>query len=78
MQGLKTRAVRDGDSYIINGSKIFITNGYLAGLIAVVVKTTPGEGAKGTSIFMVETDKSARISRWANSRQDGHEVAGHR
>jgi acyl-CoA dehydrogenase len=56
LQGLKTRAVRDGDSYIINGSKIFITNGFLAGLIAVVVKTTPGEGAKGTSIFMVETN----------------------
>jgi acyl-CoA dehydrogenase len=56
LQGLKTRAVRNGDSYIINGSKIFITNGFLAGLIALVVKTTPGEGAKGTSIFMVETE----------------------
>jgi acyl-CoA dehydrogenase len=55
LQGLKTRAVRDGDAYVINGSKIFITNGYLAGLIALVVKTTPGEGAKGTSIIMVET-----------------------
>ncbi|HTB29063.1 MAG TPA: acyl-CoA dehydrogenase family protein, partial [Steroidobacteraceae bacterium] len=42
LQGLKTRAVRDGDSYIVNGSKIFITNGYLADLIALVVKTTPG------------------------------------
>jgi acyl-CoA dehydrogenase len=57
LQGIKTRAVRDGDDYIINGSKIFITNGYLAGLLALVVKTTPGEGAKGTSIIMVETDK---------------------
>jgi acyl-CoA dehydrogenase len=56
LQGLKTRAIRDGDHYRINGSKIFITNGYLAGLIAVVVKTTPGAGAKGTSIFMVETE----------------------
>jgi len=56
LQGLKTRATRDGDDYRINGSKIFITNGYLAGLIAVVVKTTPGAGAKGTSIFMVETE----------------------
>jgi acyl-CoA dehydrogenase len=55
LQGLKTRAVRDGDSYVVNGSKIFITNGYLADLIALVVKTTPGEGAKGTSILMVET-----------------------
>jgi acyl-CoA dehydrogenase len=55
LQGLKTRAVRDGEQYVINGSKIFITNGYLAGLIALVVKTQPGAGAKGTSILMVET-----------------------
>jgi long-chain-acyl-CoA dehydrogenase len=55
LQGLKTRAVREEDDYIVNGSKIFITNGYLAGLIALVVKTRPGEGAKGTSILMVET-----------------------
>jgi acyl-CoA dehydrogenase len=65
LQGLKTRAARDGDSYLINGSKIFITNGFLAGLIAVVVKTTPGAGAKGTSIFMVETEnlKGFRVGR---------------
>jgi acyl-CoA dehydrogenase len=55
LQGLKTRAVLDGDHYSINGSKIFITNGYLADLIALVVKTQPGTGAKGTSIIMVET-----------------------
>lgn len=55
LQGLKTRALREGGDYLINGSKIFITNGYLAGLIALVVKTRPGEGAKGTSIIMVET-----------------------
>jgi acyl-CoA dehydrogenase len=56
LQGLKTRALLDGDDYVVNGSKIFITNGYLAGLIALVVKTRPGEGAKGTSILMVETE----------------------
>ena len=55
LQGLKTRATRDGDDYVINGSKIFITNGFLAELIALVVKTQPGAGAKGTSIIMVET-----------------------
>lgn len=55
LQGLKTRASRDGEDYVINGSKIFITNGFLAGLIALVVKTQPGTGAKGTSIIMVET-----------------------
>jgi acyl-CoA dehydrogenase len=55
LQGIRTRAVREGDDYLINGSKIFISNGFLAGLIALVVKTQPGEGAKGTSILMVET-----------------------
>ena len=55
LASLRTRAERKGDSYVVNGSKIFITNGYLAELIALVVKTTPGEGAKGTSILMVET-----------------------
>jgi acyl-CoA dehydrogenase len=59
LQGLKTRAERDGEHYLINGSKIFISNGYLAGLIALVVKTQPGAGAKGTSIIMVETENLA-------------------
>jgi acyl-CoA dehydrogenase len=65
LQGLKTRAVLDGADYVINGSKIFITNGYLAGLIALVVKTQPGTGAKGTSILMVETKdlKGFRVGR---------------
>jgi acyl-CoA dehydrogenase len=56
LQGLRTRAERDGESYVINGSKIFISNGFLAGLIALVVKTQPGAGSKGTSIIMVETE----------------------
>jgi acyl-CoA dehydrogenase len=65
LQALKTRAARDGDAYTVNGSKIFITNGFLAGLIALVVKTTPGQGAKGTSILMVETAnlKGFRVGR---------------
>jgi acyl-CoA dehydrogenase len=65
LQALKTRATREGGSYVINGSKIFITNGFLAGLIALVVKTTPGQGAKGTSILMVETEnlKGFRVGR---------------
>jgi acyl-CoA dehydrogenase len=56
LQGIKTRAVPDGGDYVINGSKIFITNGFLASLIALVVKTQPGAGSKGTSIIMVETE----------------------
>jgi acyl-CoA dehydrogenase len=55
LQGVKTRAVRDGDEYVINGSKTFITNGWMADLICVVAKTDPTGGAKGTSLVMVET-----------------------
>jgi len=54
LQSIRTRAVRDGDHYVVNGSKLFITNGYLAGLVALVVKTDPAERAKGVSILMVE------------------------
>ncbi len=55
LQGTRTRAVRDGDEYVINGSKIFISNGYLADLIIVVTKTNPELGAKGVSLMLVET-----------------------
>jgi len=56
LQGVRTRAVKDGDGYVINGSKTFITNGFLAGVVLVVVKTDPTQGAKGTSILIVETE----------------------
>jgi len=55
LQSIQTRAVRDGDDYIINGTKLFITNGYLTSLIALAVKTDPSERAKGISMLMVET-----------------------
>jgi acyl-CoA dehydrogenase len=55
LQGVATRAERDGDFYVINGSKTFITNGYNADLIGVVCKTDPSQGARGLSILMVET-----------------------
>jgi acyl-CoA dehydrogenase len=55
LQGVRTRARRDGDSYVINGSKTFITNGAIADLICLVVKTDPAAGARGTSLVMVET-----------------------
>jgi len=54
LQNIKTRAVRDGDHYLINGSKTFISNGLHAGLVGVVAKTDPGKGSKGISIIMVE------------------------
>lgn len=55
LKSVKTRAVRDGDHYVINGSKTFISNGLLADLICVVVKTAPDKGAKGVSIVVAET-----------------------
>lgn len=56
LQGIKTTAKKDGNGYRINGSKTFITNGGTANFIIVVAKTDPNAGAKGTSLFMVETD----------------------
>jgi len=56
LQGIRTRAARAGDGYVLNGSKTFITNGQVANLICVVAKTDPAAGAKGISLFMVETD----------------------
>lgn len=55
LQGVRTRAVRQGDEYVVNGSKTFISNGYLADLICLVVKTDPAAGARGVSLLMVET-----------------------
>jgi len=55
MQGIRTRAVLDGDAWVVNGSKIFITNGGQASLIALVVRTDPNERKRGLSILMVET-----------------------
>ena len=54
LQGVKTRAVRDGDHYLLNGSKTFITNGWHADLVLVVAKTNPAAGGKGTSLLLVE------------------------
>ncbi len=51
---MKTRAVRKGDKYIINGQKCFITNGSVADIIVVYAYTDPEKGAKGVSAFVVE------------------------
>jgi len=52
--GMKTTAVRDGDSYVITGSKLFITNGSHASTYVVMAKTDPEKGNKGSSAFIVE------------------------
>jgi len=56
VKGIKTRAVRDGDEYVINGSKTFITNGHRAHLIVLVTKTDPDAGYDGFSLFLVPMD----------------------
>jgi acyl-CoA dehydrogenase len=55
LQAIKLRAVRDGDEYVLNGAKTFISNGLHAGLVGVVARTDPEKGSKGISIIMVET-----------------------
>lgn len=55
LQGVRTRAVRDGDHYVVNGAKTFISNGYLADLVLLVCRTDPQAGARGMSLLMVET-----------------------
>ena len=54
LAALKTTAVKDGDHYIVNGSKTFITNGYQCDLAIVAVRTDPSKGAKGISLLMFE------------------------
>jgi len=54
--GIKTRAVRDGDEYVINGSKTYITNGHRADYIVLVTKTDPDAGHDGITLFLVDMD----------------------
>jgi alkylation response protein AidB-like acyl-CoA dehydrogenase len=59
--GIKTRAVRDGDDYVINGSKTYITNGHRADAIVLVTKTDPDAGYDGFTLFLVEMDQPGVI-----------------
>jgi alkylation response protein AidB-like acyl-CoA dehydrogenase len=54
--GIRTRAVRDGDEYVINGSKTYITNGHRADYIVLVTKTDPDAGHDGFTLFLVDMD----------------------
>jgi len=54
LQGLRTRAVRDGSDFLVSGSKTFITNGINADLVLVVARTAPDKGAHGFSLLVVE------------------------
>ncbi|MFC0262857.1 acyl-CoA dehydrogenase family protein [Fontibacter flavus] len=56
LQAIRSTAVDKGDHYLINGSKTFITNGYLADVVVVAAKTDPTKGAKGISLFIIDKD----------------------
>ena len=63
LQAIRTKAVKDGDDYVINGSKIFITNGYHADLVVLVCRTGEERGGKGVSLVLVETANSPGYRR---------------
>jgi alkylation response protein AidB-like acyl-CoA dehydrogenase len=71
LQGIRTSARRSDGGYVINGSKTYITNGQNADLIIVAAKTDPGAGARGTSLLLVEADRSG-FRRGRNLDKIGH------
>jgi acyl-CoA dehydrogenase len=74
LQGVKTTARLDGNHYVINGQKTFITNGQTANLIIVVAKTDPTAGARGTSLIVVETDEVEGFRRGRNLDKVGQDA----
>jgi acyl-CoA dehydrogenase len=80
LQGIKSTAIKQADgSYLLNGSKTFITNGWHADLVIVVAKTNPAEGAKGTSLLLVERgmkgfETGKRLKKLGLKAQDTSEL----
>jgi alkylation response protein AidB-like acyl-CoA dehydrogenase len=80
LQGIKSTAIRQSDgSYLLNGSKTFITNGWHADLVIVVAKTDPAAGAKGTSLLLVERgmpgfETGKRLKKLGLKAQDTSEL----
>ena len=75
LQNIKTVAKKDGEGYVINGSKTFISNGQTANLILVCAKTDPTKGAKGISILCVETEEVEGFTRGRNLEKVGQHAA---
>ncbi|QPF88158.1 acyl-CoA dehydrogenase family protein [Bradyrhizobium genosp. L] len=63
VRAIRTHARRDGRDYVVNGQKTFITHGHTADLICLAVKTDTGEGVRGFSLLVVETDKTDGFRR---------------
>jgi acyl-CoA dehydrogenase len=79
LQGMRTTAVRDGDGYVINGQKTFISNGQLADFIIVAAKTDPKAGSKGISLFVVIADtpgfrRGRKLDKMGMEAQDTSEL----
>src|SRR5881227_1834408 len=70
--GIKTRAVRDGDEWVINGSKTYITNGHRADYIVLVTKTDPDAGYDGFTLFLVPMDSPGVIREKRLSKMGMH------
>ena len=77
LRGIATSAVRDGDDYVVNGSKTFITNGYSADLIVVAARTAPEKKARGISLFGIEAsmDGFSRGRKLDKAGQDESDTA---
>jgi len=78
--GIKTRGVRDGDTWHVTGSKLFITNGLRADFLTCVVQTEPGSGHAGISLFLVDTDLpgvgvSRKLRKMGMQSSDTAEIA---
>ena len=79
LAALRTTAVRDGDGWLLNGSKTFITNGYSADLVLVAARTSPEKGAKGITLFGVEAgmpgfERGRKLDKVGNPEADTSEL----
>jgi acyl-CoA dehydrogenase len=79
LQNLRTTATRHGDEFVVNGQKVFITNGYLADLLVLACRTNERPGAKGVSLLLVETgtegfERGRRLQKIGCKAQDTAEL----
>lgn len=79
LAGIRSTAIKQGDHYLLNGSKTFISNGQHAGLVIVAAKTDPNAGAKGVSLFLVDTAlpgfaKGKKLEKMGLHSQDTSEL----